>query len=279
MIEGDWTNAGLSAVAIIPIFGEAATVGKIGSRTVVRVTREGVERVGREGIEAGLREARASQRAAGQAAEGAAHTPRQVDPKVDEAVERAFSENIGSPELLGGRSRPRIEGHRVPTRQRRRLDLEDIPRQAGETARQALARVRRIIGQKVSDVQVVRAAWDRARDEVLSTRTLDRSNYEELYNLTRNKFWQEVRRDGAARQHFVNAGFDFPSGSSTAPVLRNVDPSIPVTETRISLDHIQEKAIGDNWRRALDADNLRMEFAMPNTQREIIQARHPELRQ
>ena len=37
------------------------------------------------------------------------------------------------------------------------------------------------------------------------------------------------------------------------------------TEIRVSLDHILEKAIGDNWRFALDADNLRMEFAMPNT--------------
>ncbi len=74
LIEGDWTNAGLSAVAIIPVFGEAATVAKIGTRTVVRVTGEGIQRVGREGIEAGLREARASRRVAGQALEGAART-------------------------------------------------------------------------------------------------------------------------------------------------------------------------------------------------------------
>lgn len=74
LIEGDWTNAGLSAVAIIPIFGDAATVAKIGTRTVVRVTGEGIERVGREGIEAGLREARTSRRVAGQAIEGAART-------------------------------------------------------------------------------------------------------------------------------------------------------------------------------------------------------------
>jgi hypothetical protein len=74
VIQGDWTNAGLSAVAIIPVFGDAATVAKFGTRTVVRVTGEGIQRVGREGIEAGLREARASRRVAGQALEGAART-------------------------------------------------------------------------------------------------------------------------------------------------------------------------------------------------------------
>jgi len=58
VIEGDWMNAGLSAVAIIPIFGEAATVGKIGTRTVVRVTGEGIERVGSSRIASGLRAAR-----------------------------------------------------------------------------------------------------------------------------------------------------------------------------------------------------------------------------
>jgi hypothetical protein len=69
LIEGNWTNAGLSAVAIIPIFGEAATVGKIGTRTVVRVTGEDIERVGRNRIAAGLREVRASRRAVTETAE------------------------------------------------------------------------------------------------------------------------------------------------------------------------------------------------------------------
>ena len=57
-IEGDWTNAGFSAAAMVPIFGQGATVTKYG----VRVTREAVERVGREGIEAGIRGARAVRR-------------------------------------------------------------------------------------------------------------------------------------------------------------------------------------------------------------------------
>jgi hypothetical protein len=46
----------------------------------------------------------------------------------------------------------------------------------------------------------------------------------------------------------------------------------------LSLDHVQEKAQADNWQRALDADNLKFEFASPNTERENSQMRHPELR-
>ena len=79
-------------------------------------------------------------------------------------------------------------------------------------------------------------------------------------------------------RYFTDAGFDFPAGPTTAPVLRSAGTGIPVTETRISLDHLAEKSIGNNWTKALDADNLQMEFAMPNTFREIVQARHPELR-
>jgi len=190
----------------------------------------------------------------------------------------AALEDISSPRVTGGAARPRIEGHPVPTTQRTRLDIEAVPRQSGETIAQTLARVRRVIGQKLSDIPSVNAAWNRARAHVLQTRTLDSSNYEELYNLTRNRFWQEVRGESTATRYFTDAGFDFLAGPTTAPVLRNAGTGIPVTETRISLDHLAEKSIGNNWTKALDADNLQMEFAMPNTFREIVQARHPELR-
>ena len=78
LIEGDWAGAGLSAAAMIPVLGEGATLAKLGSRTVVRVSGETVERVGREGVEAGLREARAAQ------------VPR----RIDEAAERGIVEDV-----------------------------------------------------------------------------------------------------------------------------------------------------------------------------------------
>jgi hypothetical protein len=69
VIEGDWVSAGLSAVAIIPILGDAASVVRSGGRMVVRVEGEAVERIGRDRIATALREARASKRAATEAAE------------------------------------------------------------------------------------------------------------------------------------------------------------------------------------------------------------------
>jgi hypothetical protein len=160
--------------------------------------------------------------------------------------------------------------------------LEDIPRLAGENASDALTRVRSIIGRKISDLAPVRAAWERARAHVLKDRTLSASNYEELYNATRNRFWQEVRQEaksgGQAQALFTDAGFAFGEGATTAPTLAGVKPGISVEDIRISLDHIKEKAQPGNWRFALDADNLELTFQNPNAYREIVQMRHPELR-
>lgn len=55
-IEGDWVGAGVSAAAIVPIFGQGATLTRFG----VKVSDEAIERVGREGIENGLKEAKQS---------------------------------------------------------------------------------------------------------------------------------------------------------------------------------------------------------------------------
>jgi hypothetical protein len=207
------------------------------------------------------------------------HSPaslsRNIDPDIDALVDRAFDDML-SEEIKGGQH-PVIAGHRIPTKKSVRVDIEDIPRQIGETARQALDRVRAVIGKKLSDIPEVRVAWDSARQAILQQRSLDSSNYKALYNLARRRFWQEVRRS-SARDFFIKAGFRFPKRTTSAPLLGVSKPGVRLSETLISLDHIEEKAIGENWRRALDADNLRMEFAMPNTYREIIQARHPELR-
>lgn len=79
IVEGDWANAGISAIAIIPIFGEAASVVKIGEKEALRVGGEAVTKAGKEEIAVGLKEAKAAQaakeakeaQAAKQAIEGA----------------------------------------------------------------------------------------------------------------------------------------------------------------------------------------------------------------
>ena len=53
-IQGDWTNAGISAAAMVPFLGQGATLTRYG----LKVSERGVLAVGRESIEAGIRAAR-----------------------------------------------------------------------------------------------------------------------------------------------------------------------------------------------------------------------------
>jgi hypothetical protein len=215
----------------------------------------------------------------------AAEGVRRWRQRVDEWADRVFGPDPGSTiraPRVTGRAQPRIDGKRVPGAPPVRLDRQHIPLRPGETADAAVARVSTVFGRKLSDYPFLQSLWNDARASVLRRRTLTADNYADLYDLTRNAFWRRVRGRGAdalrARQHFADAGFDLPSGSSRAPELAINDPSIGRTERSVSLDHIEEKGQGQGWRKALDADNLRMEPAMPNTHRENIQMRHPELR-
>jgi hypothetical protein len=61
LVEGDWVNAGISAIAIVPIFGGSASVVLRGEKTVVTVSGEVIEKVGQKEISTGLKDARAAQ--------------------------------------------------------------------------------------------------------------------------------------------------------------------------------------------------------------------------
>ena len=61
-IQGDWTNAGLSAVAIIPIFGDAASLVRTETRAIVRVEGSVVKKIGKQEIANGLKAAKAAKR-------------------------------------------------------------------------------------------------------------------------------------------------------------------------------------------------------------------------
>ena len=196
-----------------------------------------------------------------------------TDAEIDGALEA-----ITSPPVTGGR-RPRIGDRRVPTSRPTRLEADNIPRRSGETLRAAIQRIQTVIGHRIDGNSAVNNAWNRARQRVLLDNSLTSANARELYDTAREQFWREVRDDSAAKKYFEDAGFDFPAARERPPMLRNAPSTIPESEIRISLDHVKEIAQGQNWQRALDADNLRFEFQMPNTFREIIQSRHPDLRQ
>jgi hypothetical protein len=63
LVEGDWTNAGISAIAMVPVFGDAANVAKIGEKTVLKVGGEAVEKVGSKEMGVAFKEAKAAQAA------------------------------------------------------------------------------------------------------------------------------------------------------------------------------------------------------------------------
>jgi hypothetical protein len=195
------------------------------------------------------------------------------DPKLDGEIEEAIGE-AERPAVKGGK-RPTVEGTRVPTKKGERLDIDDLRLRPAETQRKAVARVRRVIGQPISDTPLARA-WEAAREEVLAGRTIEslgqRRMNKEIYPQVRDRFWRKVREDGAARQFLARAGFDL--GDSPAPLLRVTRDDLPVEQIRVSVDHSAEKAFEENWLKAIDADNLVFEFQDPNAFREIVQVRH-----
>jgi hypothetical protein len=205
------------------------------------------------------------------------------------ATEEEIAETLGhdvasSPGVTGGK-RPRVADVSVPTKQRARLDIEHLPRAVGETQREALARVKNLIGQRM-DRTPLGPIWERARAKVVGGRSLAGASRQEmfdLYNKVRNEFWDMVRSDSDAVRYLDQLGFEF-GATGKAPLVKVTDPpaglhgfpaaaDIPIQERRVSLDHNLEKALGENYRQAIDADNLTFEFHNPNSNRETVQVK------
>jgi hypothetical protein len=92
-IEGDWVNAGLSAVSIIPVFGDAASVARIGSKTALKVEGSAITLLGKDAIAAGLKDVKTTRHAATEAAEDVVgHGAKKVEKEIDEAVEKGIRE-------------------------------------------------------------------------------------------------------------------------------------------------------------------------------------------
>lgn len=196
----------------------------------------------------------------------------------DQVLLGDFPGRVRVPRVTGGEKSSRIDGKKVPPKPPRRLDMEDIPRRFSETQRQALTRLRTIIGTRLSDHPLLKRVWEQARANVLKRYRLTKSNCVKLYDSVRTSFWQRVRKDPAASRLLNEVGFELKGNAATAPKLAGVAEDVPVGEITVSLDHINEKARFDNWKKALDPENLRLEFSRPNTARENLQRRHPETR-
>jgi hypothetical protein len=214
---------------------------------------------------------------------------RETDREVDAAFDKAAGDGTLVPRVEGGR----IDDHKVPTKVKSRLDIDaldsgvadqgdkPIPLRPGETGKAAEARIKTVIGKKIGGFPGLKTLWEAAAKRALGGEELTKSNYPTKYKAARRIFWTLVNGKGpeaeAARAIFKDAGFEM-KGGTNAPMLEGADVTLRDAESRISLDHKEEKAIGEGWRKALDADNLQLEFEMANKERENYQQRHPELR-
>ena len=178
---------------------------------------------------------------------------------------------------------------------RRRLDAHDV-RFEDESYQATLLGIRQLIGERISDTPLI-ASWTAVRARVLNGRAIDEISRDEmlgvgvyegrgLYQRAQRYFWDYVRADAESVTWLDDIGFELrASGAAhislndTGRAADDAGRALGDIDTRVTLDHILEKARGDNWRLALNGDNLRFEFHLPNSEREISQMRHPDLRE
>jgi uncharacterized membrane protein HdeD (DUF308 family) len=205
-------------------------------------------------------------------------------------VEAAFDPAAFSPGTVRGgeKSGHKIDDTRIPSRQRRRVDAIDIMTEAEiaskDGLKQALTRMGKVLGKTVADIPELKPHWEAAVTTVLKGKPITDYPKEtvngQLYPQANKLFWKLVAGDPAAVALLNDSGFSIGKKGNAplaelGPVGRDTSKgAITDQERRVSLDHKNEKAQGDNWERALDADNLELMLHNANSEKEIVQSRH-----
>jgi Domain of unknown function (DUF4157) len=137
----------------------------------------------------------------------------------------------------------------------------------------------RVLGKTISANPSLVAAWDQAKAEVLKRYgPLTQSNYADLYNRTRDLFWDYAKADTDGARRFFEAG-DFVFTDARAPLFgAAMNQGIGRIQFRLSLDHLAPKATGANWQYALDADKLMFVMQSDNTKLQHIESTKPSLK-
>jgi len=206
--------------------------------------------------------------------------------EIDDALE-----GMEAGKVTGGpKSGHKIDDVRIPKRQRRVLDVTDIMTldELKELAKggykKAMERINKVMGRKISDIPELKKHWEAAREHVLKGKQPTDYNKEtvnkRLYKDAQKKFWENVRNDPAAVDFLKKQGFEFEGkGGAAVAVLgpqgtqKTERGNVTDQERRISLDHIEEKAQGENWKKALDGENLELMFQNANSWKEIVQVK------
>jgi hypothetical protein len=230
-----------------------------------------------------------------------------------DALTDAMDQDASTPMEKGGR----IGGRKVPDQQIQRLDIDPapnkndgspfdypVPTRDGETGRDAARRVRQVVGKTISEIPEFAEIWNEVREKIEAKEKLTKENWRSQYKEAALQFWRAIgsrprvgkvadrrpRADetaanrrpkydyaSAARARLTEAGFTKTLGSPNAPTLEGADPNLREAEYRLSLDHIQPGSKADNWQEALDPRNLRLMFALPNSELFNSEQRHPSL--
>lgn len=64
VVEGEWANAGLSAVAMVPAWGDGVKLATMAGKSTIRISAKAAVKLGPEGIAKGLKEVKAASKAA-----------------------------------------------------------------------------------------------------------------------------------------------------------------------------------------------------------------------
>ncbi len=114
-----------------------------------------------------------------------------------------------------------------------------------------------VVGHKLSEFPELLDKWQVARRRAVGRQTLTPGNYGELFQRTQESFQFQIMLSHAAMARFTNAGFTLPLDfKNFAPLLAGDTQK----KTYLILQHVADPAIGDNWRYALSAGNLQLEF-------------------
>ncbi len=161
-------------------------------------------------------------------------------------------------------------------------DAQGRPLNPGQVLTVAEAQqAKKVLGKTITASETgaaVKDAWNQARAEVEKNHgPLTKENYGDLYNKTRDKFWGNVQGSEAAKKFFTDGGFSFDEGR--APMLAaSSDKNLRPSQSRVSLDHLEPKATGENWKYALDGENLMFVMQADNTKLQHIESTKPSLK-
>lgn len=100
VVEGDWANAGLSAVAMVPAWGDGVKLVSMAGKSTIRVTAKAAIKLGPKGIAEGLKEVKAVSKAAklteeaGKAAKVEKEVAQQVGKEAAEKLEKEAAQKL-----------------------------------------------------------------------------------------------------------------------------------------------------------------------------------------